>query len=74
MVWLEPTSSFMMFIAGDFINKRIAQADLEEIGISTKYIEIKVPLSIEDDHAWDGIKRRYFSLNSYRLPICKLLN
>lgn len=50
---------------------RIAEMDLQEMGIATEYVEIAVPKEIDDNGVWDNIRRRYFSLDTYRLPICK---
>ena len=50
----------------------IAEMDLAEFGIATRYEKIEVPTSIEDDKVWDGVSRRYYSLKNYNLPICKI--
>lgn len=48
---------------------RVAEADLSEIGLSTKYEEIDV--NALGDEVWQGIKRAYWSLPVYNLPTCK---
>ncbi|KAJ3204370.1 hypothetical protein HK099_001173 [Clydaea vesicula] len=51
---------------------RILSMDLQELGLSTEYIEEDVPKEIDEDGTWKNISRRYFSLDKYRLPVCKL--
>jgi type IV protein arginine methyltransferase len=48
----------------------IAEMHLENIGLSTEYVEIKIDPSA--DKVWEGVKSRYWVLDSYRLPICRI--
>ncbi|KAJ3096002.1 hypothetical protein HDU96_000922 [Phlyctochytrium bullatum] len=48
----------------------VAEADLDEIGLSTETVEI--PMEKLGDEVWQGVARSYFSLPVYRLPICRL--
>ncbi|KAJ3019950.1 hypothetical protein HKX48_001540 [Thoreauomyces humboldtii] len=46
----------------------IAETDLREMGLDVKFREI--PVDELGDETWQGVKRAYFSLPTYRLPIC----
>ncbi|KAI8908717.1 S-adenosyl-L-methionine-dependent methyltransferase [Powellomyces hirtus] len=46
----------------------LAEADLEEMGIHTTFKE--VVMDDLGDETWKGIKRAYWSLPLYRLPVC----
>lgn len=54
------------------VASRICSADLQEMGIKTEYIEIDTPTEIDEKNIWDDVKRKYYSLEKYRIPICKL--
>lgn len=67
--------SFFNGLAGTnpFFHKvmtRIAELDLADMGIKTEFVAMEIP-SLEDK-VWEGIKRPYWSLTQYNLPICKL--
>ncbi|KAI8587871.1 S-adenosyl-L-methionine-dependent methyltransferase [Geranomyces variabilis] len=47
----------------------LAEADLREMGLETKYIELVVDEL--GDETWRGVRRPYYSLPIYRLPVCK---
>ncbi|KAJ3326613.1 hypothetical protein HDU76_012773 [Blyttiomyces sp. JEL0837] len=47
----------------------IAEADLEEMGLTTQTEEI-VMETLGDD-VWQGVRRAYWTLPLYRLPICR---
>jgi protein arginine N-methyltransferase 2 len=47
---------------------RVAECDLVEMGLEVQWEEI--PLSLTDED-WHGLERRYFTLDTYRLPICR---
>jgi len=49
----------------------IAEMELNNMGISTKYIPIKIDPS--DSRIWDGVKRRYWTLDLYHLPVCRFV-
>ncbi|CAG8690832.1 4996_t:CDS:2, partial [Cetraspora pellucida] len=50
---------------------RIAEMHLASVGFQTKFIEI--PIDLSSEKIWEGVKRRYWTLNTYRLPICRFL-
>ncbi|KAJ3205294.1 hypothetical protein HDU67_008928 [Dinochytrium kinnereticum] len=47
----------------------VAEADLEEMGIKTELIEIQ--MEGLGDEVWEGVRRRYWTLPVYRLPVCR---
>ncbi|CAB4417585.1 unnamed protein product [Rhizophagus irregularis] len=50
---------------------RIAEMHLTSVGLQTEYIEISIDPS--NDKIWEGVKRRYWTLDTYRLPKCQLM-
>lgn len=46
---------------------RIVELEFEELGYNTTYIPIEIDPS--EAKIWDGVKRRYWSLKKYNLPI-----
>ena len=48
---------------------KVVEMDLFEAGFDTSWETIKVPeLKTEE---WEGVKRRYWTLREYALPICE---
>ncbi|ORY81733.1 hypothetical protein LY90DRAFT_397332, partial [Neocallimastix californiae] len=48
---------------------RVASIDLRNCGLTTEYITM--PMTEQDSEViWQGVKRRYWSLPTYNLPIC----
>lgn len=47
------------------------EMDLFEAGFDTDWEIMKVP-EIEKGE-WEGVKRRYWSLNEYKLPKCEFI-
>ncbi len=50
---------------------KVLEMDLFEAGFDTEWETIKVP-EIEKGE-WEGVKRRYWSLNEYKLPTCEFI-
>lgn len=48
---------------------RIVEMDLREAGWEVDWRRIPVP-DLEEAGEWEGVKRKYWALNEYRLPIC----
>jgi protein arginine N-methyltransferase 2 len=53
------------------VSCNVCECHLSEMGIETTYQELEMD-TLGDD-VWKGIKRAYFSLNTYRLPKCKFI-
>lgn len=50
---------------------KVVEMDLFEAGFDTEWESIKVPKMNERD--WEGVKRRYWVLREYKLPICQFI-
>ncbi|KAI9501966.1 hypothetical protein GGI25_005663 [Coemansia spiralis] len=48
----------------------IARADLLKLGITTEYVQASSDI-VMDEETWKGVKRPYWMIKSYNLPICK---
>jgi type IV protein arginine methyltransferase len=52
---------------------KVLEMDLFEAGYDTEWETLQVP-DMEETEEWRGVRRRYWALNEYRLPICKFLS
>ncbi|OBT61705.1 hypothetical protein VE03_09415 [Pseudogymnoascus sp. 23342-1-I1] len=56
---------------------RVAEMDLSGVGMDVQWVEVEVPieegLGKEGEGEWEGVKRRYWTLDTYRLPICTFM-
>ncbi|KAI8393593.1 arginine N-methyltransferase 2 [Radiomyces spectabilis] len=51
---------------------RVSEVDLHDFGLSTEYVEM--PIGTADEKGvWDGVRQRYWVLETYKLPICKTI-
>ncbi|GAA5796575.1 arginine N-methyltransferase 2 [Helicostylum pulchrum] len=50
----------------------VSEIDLREIGLSTEYVEMPISTWAEQG-VWDGVRQKYWVLDTYKLPICKFL-
>ncbi len=48
---------------------RVAEIDLRDIGLETEWEEMDPAVKEEE---WEGVKRKYWSLDTFRLPLSKL--
>jgi len=51
------------------VYNRISELELSEMGFTVEYEEMEVELKEEE---WNGVKRAYWTLDKYYLPICRL--
>ncbi|KAG0222732.1 S-adenosyl-L-methionine-dependent methyltransferase [Mortierella sp. GBAus27b] len=51
------------------VYNRISELELSEMGFSVEYEEMDIGLKEEE---WNGMKRAYWTLDKYYLPICRL--
>ncbi|KAF9084214.1 hypothetical protein BGX29_002660 [Mortierella sp. GBA35] len=51
------------------VYNRISELELGEMGFSVEYEEMDIGLKEEE---WNGVKRAYWTLDKYYLPICRL--
>ncbi|KAG5355059.1 Protein arginine N-methyltransferase 2 [Yarrowia sp. B02] len=76
---LAPTGVFSFFngLGADRqvcydVYKNVVEVDLQEYGLNVDYQVIKVNKDVtgDDGHVWDGIKRRYWVVEDFYLPVC----
>lgn len=53
------------------VYQKVVEMDLLEAGFDVEWEDIKVP-SLEDE--WTGVRRKYWVVDNYRLPICKYMD
>lgn len=46
--------------------------DLFEAGLDTDWEDIAIP-DLEEKGEWEGVRRRYWALDKYRMPTCKFV-
>lgn len=55
---------------------KVVEMDLFEAGFEVEWEDVELPeLKIEGDGdgQWEGVKRSYFSVEKYRLPVCRFI-
>ncbi|KAI9730639.1 MAG: Arginine N-methyltransferase 2 [Claussenomyces sp. TS43310] len=53
---------------------RVADLDLSDAGFQTEWKDVEVgDLGAEGEKEWAGVRRRYWTLDNYRLPVCRFL-
>ncbi|KAJ5543542.1 Arginine N-methyltransferase 2 [Penicillium sp. DV-2018c] len=53
------------------VYQKVAEMDLFEAGFDVKWEEIAVP---KLDGEWEGVRRAYWVVDNYRLPLCKFMD
>ncbi|KAI9720662.1 MAG: hypothetical protein M1812_002842 [Candelaria pacifica] len=54
---------------------KVVEMDLFEAGLEVEWMEVDVDLKeLEDRGEWRGVRRRYWVLDKYRLPVCRFLD
>ncbi|EEP76116.1 conserved hypothetical protein [Uncinocarpus reesii 1704] len=53
------------------VYQKVVEMDLLEAGFDVDWEEISVP-SLEGE--WEGVRRKYWVIDSYRLPVCRYLD
>lgn len=51
---------------------KVVEMDLFEAGFDTEWTIVEVP-DMKAGEEWEGVKRKYWALREYRLPICRFL-
>ncbi|KAF7729657.1 hypothetical protein EC973_004030 [Apophysomyces ossiformis] len=51
---------------------RVSEIDLHEFGLSTEYVTMDIATA-DEKGVWDGVRQRYWVLDTYKLPICKFI-
>ena len=52
---------------------KVVEMDLFEAGFDTEWETLQMP-DMENLQEWQGVRRRYWALSEYRLPICRFLS
>lgn len=68
--WFNGLGATNQFFQDIYCN--ISEIDLREIGLSTEYVEMPIATWAEQG-VWDGVRQKYWVLDTYKLPICKFL-
>ena len=59
------------------VYKRVVEIDMEECGMGVEWVNVDVGEEVagkkEGEGEWKGVRRRYWVLDEYRLPICRML-
>ena len=53
------------------VYQKVVEMDLFEAGFDVDWEEIDVP---ELEGEWEGVKRSYFNIKKYRLPVCRFMD
>ena len=50
----------------------MVELDLFEAGFDTEWEEMPIP-DLDANGEWEGVRRKYWVLDTYRLPTCKFI-
>jgi protein arginine N-methyltransferase 2 len=65
------SSRFSLCLFSYDVYTRLAELDLRDVGMETEWET--VPVKMEDkEEVWRGVRREYWKLDEYRLPICQM--
>ncbi|KKY25699.1 putative arginine n-methyltransferase [Phaeomoniella chlamydospora] len=53
------------------VYQKVAEMDLFEAGFDVEWNDMEVPTL---DEEWEGVKRKYWNVDRYRLPVCKFMD
>ncbi|KIW15971.1 hypothetical protein PV08_06021 [Exophiala spinifera] len=53
------------------IYQKVVEMDLFEAGFEVDWEDVELP---KLDQEWDGVRRKYWNIDSYRLPVCKFMD
>ncbi|OCF60074.1 arginine N-methyltransferase 2 [Kwoniella mangroviensis CBS 10435] len=53
------------------VSSSLAELHLEDVGLDTTWHDVLIPESLREE-VWKGVKRRYWELPGYKLPIAKM--
>ena len=51
---------------------KVVEIDLFDAGLDTAWKEIKIP-DLQEQGEWEGVRRKYWALETYRMPTCSFL-
>lgn len=53
------------------VYQKVVEMDLFEAGFDVDWTDIDIPVL---DAEWEGVKRKYWNVKNYRLPLCKFMD
>ncbi|KAF2477749.1 arginine N-methyltransferas-like protein [Lindgomyces ingoldianus] len=56
----------------DLTNEQIVEMDLFEAGFDTEWETIPIP-NLDSEGKWEGVRRKYWVLDKYKLPTCSFI-
>ncbi|KAI9468935.1 MAG: ankyrin repeat family protein [Benjaminiella poitrasii] len=68
--WFNGLGATNQFFHDIYCN--VSEIDLREFGLSTEYVVMPISTWAEQG-VWDGVRQKYWVLDTYKLPICKFL-
>ncbi|KAI8976817.1 S-adenosyl-L-methionine-dependent methyltransferase [Pilobolus umbonatus] len=68
--WFNGLGATNQFFHDIYCN--ISEIDLHELGLSTEYIDMPIDTWAKKG-VWDGVRQKYWVLDTYKLPICKFI-
>lgn len=54
------------------VYSKVVEMDLFDAGLDTEWQEISIP-DLDKQGEWEGVRRKYWALDTYRMPTCKFL-
>jgi len=54
------------------VYSKVVELDLFDAGLDTEWQEISIP-DLDKQGEWQGVRRKYWALDTYRMPTCKFL-
>lgn len=51
---------------------QVVEMDLFDAGLDTAFKDIDIP-NLDEKGEWEGVRRRYWALDTYRMPTCKFI-
>lgn len=53
------------------VSSSLAELHLEDVGLQVEWHDVLIPESMREE-VWKGVRRRYWDLPGYKLPIAKM--
>ena len=51
---------------------QVVEIDLFSAGFDVEWKDICIP-NLDESGEWEGVRRKYWALDSYRMPTCKFI-
>lgn len=53
------------------VSSSLAELHMDDVGLETTWHDVPIPQSLAEE-VWHGVRRKYWELPGYRLPIAKM--